>query len=466
MTTESQQTRRPSRPRLRLQFTMRTLLGAIVVLSTVFAAAQMVDPAFAGALVVWAIFGGLYLRFRAYIPLVALCVGPAIGIVPSALIIFFWWPLAGIPELGPDPAELVCWPLAWAVVLSVLVGVVSAVRRWIASRARRSADQPTATSGTGPRQTPTWSALKWAIALTSIHTVVCVGVALFFFFVLARQWPSPDEYLLMLFLGAMTALDLPIICIPLLHETSPIPLVTLLLVVFGGVLYAGLGWVIGYFADCVRSKGVRVLVWCVGVSAAALALAAIVQERRFAAVRQRQSALDALDDFRSQCTGRWDWPWSITSTIMAAKSEKAVLQALRNLDEQDGIIRRYGRLQALQGAGHCRKYGGFFFSRSCLLLPRILVFEKAEARVNIRVRRGPIVRVQIKMFPTQEYVEDHPESRLEIVGSEMVYVGPSDVEEPVDVDEPAGSQIESVIPDVRWKSRIDIQVDHPEFRGG
>jgi len=454
MSTESQQPRRPTRPSKRLQFTVRTLLGAAAI-SVVLAAAATVDLAFCGALVVWAIFGGFYLRCRAYAPLVALCVGPAIGIVPSSLIIFFWWPLAGIPELGPDPAELVCWPLAWAVVVSVLVGVVSAVRRWIASRAGRSADQSTATSGVGPRHTPAWSGLKWAITLTSIHTVVCVGVAFFF---LARGGASPHEYTRMLFLGAMTALDLPIVSMPLLHESSPIHLIALLFAVLGGILYAGLGWVIGCLAECVRSKGVRVAVWCVGVSAAALALAAIAQEWRFAAVRQRQSALDALDGFTSQCAGRWDWPWSIASTIVAAESEKAVVQALRNLDEQDGITRRYGRLQALRGAGHRRNHAGLF-SRTYLLLPRVLVFEKAEARVNIVVHRGPILRVQIKMFPTQEYVEGYPDSRLEIVGSEIEYVGPSDV------DEPIGLQIESVVPDVRWKSRIDIEVDHPEFRG-
>jgi hypothetical protein len=299
MSTESQQPRRPTGPQKRFQFTVRTLLGAAAAISVVLAAAATVDPAFGGALVVWAIFGGFYLRCRAYAPLVALCVGPAIGIVPSSLIIFFWWPLADIPELGPDPAELVCWPLAWAVVLSVLVGVVSVVRRWIASRARRSVDQSTATSGVGPRHTSTWSGFKWAITLTSIHTVVCVGIAFFFF---ARGEASSDEYTRMLFLGAMTALDLPIVSMPLLHESSPIHSIALLFLVFGGVLYAGLGWVIGCLANCVRSKGVRVLIWCVGVSAATLALVALTQEWRFAAVGQRESSLDALGGFRSPRT--------------------------------------------------------------------------------------------------------------------------------------------------------------------
>jgi hypothetical protein len=118
----------------------------------------------------------------------------------------------------------------------------------------------------------------------------------------------------------------------------------MLLVVFGGVLYAGLGWGIGYLADCVRSKGVRVLIWCVGVSAATLTSVALAQEWRFAAAQQKESSLDAPDGFRSRCTGRWQWSSSIASTIRAAESEKAVVQALRNLDEQDGAIRRYGRL--------------------------------------------------------------------------------------------------------------------------
>jgi hypothetical protein len=46
----------------------------------VFAAAAIVDLAFAGALVLWAIFGGFYLRLRAYAPLVALCIGPAMRV--------------------------------------------------------------------------------------------------------------------------------------------------------------------------------------------------------------------------------------------------------------------------------------------------------------------------------------------------------------------------------------------------
>ena len=179
---------------------------------------------------------------------------------------------------------------------------------------------------------------------------------------------------------------------------------------------------------------------------------------------------------------RWEWPWSIASALVAAESEKAVLQALRNLDEQDGIIRRYGRLEALRGEGYRRHGGGFYPNRSYLMLPRVLVFEKAEARVDIFVQYGPILRVQIEMFPTQEYVEEHREISLEIVGSEIEYVGgPPDaaadaVDEPVGpqiesargppaVDELLGPEIESVEPDVRRKSMIHIEVDHPEFRG-
>ena len=51
MSTESEQSRHPTEPRRRFQFTLRTLLGATAAISVVFAAAEMVDPAFAGGLV-------------------------------------------------------------------------------------------------------------------------------------------------------------------------------------------------------------------------------------------------------------------------------------------------------------------------------------------------------------------------------------------------------------------------------
>ena len=66
MSTESEQSRRPAEPRRRFQFTLRTLLGATAAICMVFATVEMVDPTFAGALVVWAIFGGLYLWLRVF----------------------------------------------------------------------------------------------------------------------------------------------------------------------------------------------------------------------------------------------------------------------------------------------------------------------------------------------------------------------------------------------------------------
>jgi hypothetical protein len=246
---------RPLRPG---QFTMRAFFVAALFVSLAFASAEIVGLAFAAALAAWAGLGAMYLRLRAWGPLVALCVIPAIHIVPWTIAVL----VAG-RHLAPAPlAVLVLFPWWFAVGLSLIVGAVGGMTPQASRRPDGSPYVPAR-----PRRVPlqfrrTFYRFRWALVLASTHTAVC--------FVVLLVLVSGGEKLQEIGLAALAALDLPIVplyalIVILIGEDlldrrywltwMPAIWLTVMCTTLGGIFYAVVGWLVGYAVD--RAHGRR-----------------------------------------------------------------------------------------------------------------------------------------------------------------------------------------------------------------
>lgn len=222
----------PRSRRRRVQFTVRTLFAAMVLVSLFGAAGHLPGMAKEIAIVflAWLTFAGLYWTFGGIGPLVALPVASAV----ACTLLIVTIPLSergeGIWEAVPIACDL---GIGWGIVFSIIVifsRVLRLVIRWFAGR-----------FGSGSRgrsvnrhdATPAWSALRYAGYI--LLTMVLIDVVLFL--------PTAVLPITGVLFSIRATLYLPLMIGLLGRGYHPLVFAA---AVFAFPLYAGVGWIVGF----------------------------------------------------------------------------------------------------------------------------------------------------------------------------------------------------------------------------
>lgn len=140
------------------------------------------------------------------------------------------------------------------------------------------------------------------------------------------------------------------------------------------------------------------------------------------------------------------WKWKRDAELLrrvdaevAAEVEAAVIAHLRHLPPKSPISQRYGAFVGLEGTGYARHQG--FKMGPSLSLPRRVRFEKAKVQCPIRVGHSDFLKIETRMYPSQEWMEETPDASLVRQGSELKMVRPG----------------------VEGSTQLAIAVGHPRF---
>lgn len=106
---------------------------------------------------------------------------------------------------------------------------------------------------------------------------------------------------------------------------------------------------------------------------------------------------------------------------IARDVDAALAARLMRLSPDDPISRRYGKLVRISGTG-CARHPGMINAPQ-VILPRRIEFEKGTVETSVSVGyRGPI-EFNMRMMPSEEFADDHPELQIVKVGSQLRLAG-------------------------------------------